>query len=111
TSAVRPLAGQSKNLFNVTGEYTLRGFSARVLLNYSGDRISDVGANQAPDVVEEGRETVDVVFTQRFGSHFTLRFSGENLTDSDITFSQGNQTQRIFKLGRTIGVSVGFSVF
>ena len=111
TSAVRPLAGQSKNLFNLTGEYTVRGFSARVLLNYSGDRISDVGANQAPDVIEQGRETVDLVFTQRFGSHFTLRFSGENLTDSDIKFTQGNRDQRTFKLGRTIGVSVGVSVF
>jgi hypothetical protein len=51
------------------------------------------------------------VFTQRFGTHFTLRFSGENLTDSDIKFTQGNETQRLYKLGRTIGVSVGFSVF
>ena len=76
TSSVRPLAGQSKNLFNFTAEYATGGFSARVLLNYAGDRISDVGANQAPDAIEEGRETVDLVFTQRLGSHFTMRFSG-----------------------------------
>ncbi len=69
TSLVRPLAGQSKNLFNLTAEYALQGFSARVLVNYAGDRISDVGANQAPDIVEEGRETVDLVFTQRLGPH------------------------------------------
>ena len=55
TSLERPLAGQSKNLFNVTGEYARGGFSARVLVNYVGDRISDVGANQAPDIVEQGR--------------------------------------------------------
>ena len=111
TSLVRPLAGQSKNLFNFTAEYVLGGFTVRALLNYSGDRISDVGANQAPDAIEEGRETLDLVFTQRFGSHFTVRFSGENLTDSEILFTQGNRTQRSYKLGRTIGVSVGFSVF
>jgi TonB-dependent receptor len=111
TSAVRPLAGQSKNLFNVTAEFARGGFGARVLVNYAGDRISDVGANQAPDVVEQGRETVDLVFTQRLGSHFTLRLSGENLTDSEILFTQGNRTQRSFKFGRTIGISVGVNVF
>src|SRR5688572_2379149 len=97
TSAVRPLAGQSKNLFNLTGEYTVGGFSARVLLIYSGDRISDVGANQAPDVIEEGRETVDLVFTQRLGRHFTLRISGENLYDSDIKCTLCNRYQRSYK--------------
>jgi outer membrane receptor protein involved in Fe transport len=111
TSRIRPLAGQSKNLFNLTAEFARRGFSARVLLNYAGDRISDVGANQAPDAIEQGRETLDVVLTQRVWSKFTLRLSGENLTDSPIEFTQGSRTQRTFKLGRTVGVSVGFNVF
>lgn len=111
TSLARPLAGQSKNLFNVTAEYARGGFSGRVLVNYAGDRISDVGANQAPDIIEQGRETVDVVFTQRLGSRFTLRLSGENLTDSDVLFTQGNSTQRTFLFGRTFGVSVGLNVF
>ncbi len=110
TSLERALAGQSKNLFNVTAEYVLKGFSARVLVNYAGDRISDVGANQAPDVVEQGREAVDLVVSQRFG-RFNLRLSGENLTDADYQFTQGNATQRLFKFGRTIGVSLGFNVF
>ncbi len=111
TSLERALAGQSKNLFNVTAEYAVGGFSARVLLNYAGDRISDVGANQAPDIIEQGRETVDLVFTQRLGSRFNVRLSGENLTDSGYEFTQGNRTQRSFKLGRTIGVSFGVNVF
>jgi TonB-dependent receptor len=111
TSLERPLAGQSKNLFNITAEYAARGFSARVLVNYAGDRISDVGSNQAPDVIEQGRETVDFVFTQRIGSRFSFRLSGENLTDSEYLFTQGSEDQRIFKLGRTIGFSLGFNVF
>jgi outer membrane receptor protein involved in Fe transport len=111
TSLERALAGQSKNLFNLTGEYTLGGFSARVLVNYAGDRISDVGSNQAPDIVEQGRETVDIVFTQRIGARMNIRLSGENLTDSDYQFTQGDRSQRTFKLGRTIGFSLGFNVF
>ena len=111
TSLERALAGQSKNLFNVTAEYAVGGFSARVLVNYAGDRISDVGANQAPDIVEQGREAVDLVFMQRLGSRFNVRLSGENLTDSGYEFTQGDRTQRSFKLGRTIGVSFGVNVF
>ena len=110
TSLERPLAGQSKNLFNVTGEWAMKGFAARVLLNYAGDRISDVGSNQAPDVIEQGRETVDLVITQRVG-RFNFRISGENLTDSGYLFTQGTEDQRVFKLGRTIGFSVGVNVF
>ena len=36
-----------------------------MLFNYFGDRISDVGANEAPDIIEEGRGSLDVVFAQR----------------------------------------------
>lgn len=110
TSLQRPLAGQSKNLFNVTGEFTMRGFSARVLANYFGDRISDVGANQAPDVLEEGRGSLDVILGQRIG-RFNVRLSADNITDSEYLFTQGDETQRVFKLGRSFQLSFGVSVF
>ncbi len=110
TSLERPLAGQSKNLFNLMAEYTVSGFSARVLVNYFGDRISDVGSNQAPDIIEQGRETLDLVFGQRFG-RFNVRFAVDNVTDADWQFTQGDESQRRFKLGRTFGVSFGVNVF
>jgi hypothetical protein len=113
TSLERPLAGQSKNLFNVTGEYTLGGFSTRLLFNYFGDRISDVGANQAPDIIEEGRGSLDVVFAQRIGS-LAVRFTVENLTDADYRFTQTlsrPEDQRLYKLGRTVAISFGYNVF
>jgi outer membrane receptor protein involved in Fe transport len=110
TSEVRPLAGQSKNLFNLTGEFTLGGFMARALVNFFGDRISDVGANQAPDVIEEGRGSIDVVVGQRFG-RFNVRFSVDNLTDSEYLFTQGIETQRLYNLGRSYQLSFGMNVF
>jgi hypothetical protein len=110
TSLSRPLAGQSKNLFNVTTEFTRRGFSARALVNYFGDRISDVGANQAPDVVEQGRGSLDVIVGQRLG-RFNVRFSADNVTDARWLFTQGEEEQRVFRLGRTFQLSVGLSVF
>ena len=111
TSLERALAGQSKNLYNLTGEYARGGFTARVLLNYVGDRISDVGANQAPDIVEQGRQTVDLVIVQRFGSRYNLRFSVENMTDAEYLYNQGTARQRSYKLGQTYGFSFGVDVF
>jgi outer membrane receptor protein involved in Fe transport len=114
TSLERALAGQSRNLFNVMTEYTIRGFSTRLLVNYFGDRISDVGSNDAPDIIEQGRGSVDLIFSQRFG-RLNFRLGLENLTNAEYLFTQGEgsveQTQRIFKLGRTIGLSVGVNVF
>lgn len=110
TSLERPLAGQSKNLFNVVTEFAARGFTTRVLVNYFGDRISDVGSNQAPDSVEQGRTTLDVVLGQKIG-RFNVRFTVDNVTDAKWQFTQGDETQREFKLGRVFGLSVGVNLF
>ena len=114
TSLERPLAGQSKNLFNMTAEFAAAGFSTRLLFNYFGDRISDVGANEAPDIIEQGRGALDLVFAQRVRG-LGIRLTLENLTDSDYLFTQGegaNQgIQRLFKYGRTVSLSFGYNVF
>jgi hypothetical protein len=113
TSSERPLAGQSRHLFNVTGEFTLRGFSTRLLYNFFGDRISDVGANEAPDIIEQGRGALDLVFSQRVRG-LGIRLTFENLTDSDYLFTQtlsSDETQRLFRVGRTIALSFGYNVF
>jgi outer membrane receptor protein involved in Fe transport len=110
TSQSRALAGQSKNLFNLIGEVSAGGFQGRLLFNYFGDRISDVGANGAPDIVEEGRETLDVVLIQRF-NRLAVRLTFENLTDPDFLWTQNTSDQRLFKLGRTVALSFGYSFF
>jgi outer membrane receptor protein involved in Fe transport len=113
TSQQRPLAGQSKNLFNLSAEYAIRGFSTRLLFNYFGDRISDVGANEAPDIIEEGRGSLDLVFGQRIRG-FGVRLTLENLTDSDYEWTQTlgtTETQRLYKLGRTVSLSFSYNFF
>jgi outer membrane receptor protein involved in Fe transport len=110
TSLERSLAGQSKNLFNAIAEVNVRGFSTSVLYNYFGDRISDVGANGAPDVVEQGRGSLDVVLAKRFGK-VGFRLTLENLTDAEYLFTQGSEEQRVFKLGRVTAFSINFNAF
>ena len=113
TSSERPLAGQSKNLVNLSGEFSMRGFTTRLLFNYFGDRISDVGANEAPDVIEQGRPSLDLVLSQRIRG-LNVRLNVENLTDSDYLFTQTlttQQTQRLYRQGRTISLSFSYNVF
>ena len=110
TSLVRPLAGQSKNLFNAMVELSSRGFSARVLYNYFGDRISDVGSNEAPDIVEQGRGSIDIVLARKFGK-LGLRLTLENLADTEHQFTQGAEVQRRYKLGRVTVFSLSLNAF
>jgi TonB-dependent receptor len=110
TSLERALAGQSDHVLNAIGEVSVGGFSTRLLLNFFGDRISDVGANQAPDIVEQGRATLDAVVTQRIG-RLSLKLAVENLTGETWTFTQGDREQRVYKPGRTIGLSLGVDVY
>jgi TonB-dependent receptor len=113
TSSERPLAGQSKNLVNLSGEFSMGGFTTRLLFNYFGDRISDVGANEAPDVIEQGRPSLDLVLSQRIRG-LNVRLNVENLTNSDYLFTQTlttQETQRLYRLGRTISLSFGYNVF
>jgi hypothetical protein len=113
TSAERPLAGQSENLLNVGAEAFFGGFSTRVLYNFFGDRISDVGANEAPDIIEQGRGSLDVVLAQRLRG-LTIRATLENLTDSDYLWTQSLQvdrTQRLYNSGRAYTVTFSYSLF
>lgn len=110
TSSERALAGQSKNLFNATAEMMVGGFTARVLYNYFGDRISDVGSNDAPDILEQGRGSLDAVVSKRFGK-VKLQLSADNLTDPEYLFTQGASKQRFYKLGRVFALSLGFNAF
>jgi outer membrane receptor protein involved in Fe transport len=110
TNLNRPLAGQSPHVAN--GMVELRNRSrdlfGRVLLNYYDDRISDVGVFGTPDILEEGRTTLDVVVAKTFGT-WALRLTGTNLTDSEWLFSQGGELHRAYKEGRTIGLSVSYA--
>ena len=111
TSLDRPLAGQSKHLVNVMAEGRFGESSLRVLWNVVGDRITDVGASGLPDIYQEGRSQLDLVYAQRIFRRLTLRLSADNLTNDPYEFTQGDLRQRYFELGRTFSVNFGFSAF
>jgi hypothetical protein len=111
TSLDRPLVGTSKHLFNAMAELRLPMVTARVLVNSFSDRIGDVGSFGLPDIIEEGRNTVDLALSKSLG-RMNLRFSAENLTDTPFRFVQGaGNVHRAFTIGRTYMFQVGFSAF
>ncbi len=126
TTLERPLAGQSQNVFNgmfefnvpeasqqgnLRGEgYFLSGLSVRALVNFFGDRISDVGSLGLPDIIEGGRTGLDITAVYRLHG-IAFRFSAENLLNTEHLYTQGGETQRLFKLGRTFAFGLGYAVF
>jgi outer membrane receptor protein involved in Fe transport len=72
-----------------------------------------VGANQAPDIIEQGRGTIDLVLSHKI-RRLGLRVGVDNLTDADYRFTQtltAEETQRLYKLGRTFVFSASYNVF
>lgn len=116
TSLDRPLAGQSKNVFNGIFEFhipegrAISGLSIRLLYNFHGDRITDVGSLGLPDIIEEGRGRFDLVALYRY-NQLVFRFSADNLNDPEHLYTQGGELQRAFKFGRTFKFSLGYAVF
>lgn len=110
SSLERALSGTSKHIVNGMVEARLPIFTARLLLNSFSERIAEVGSLGLPDILEEGRQTVDLAVSRRIGK-FNMRFSAENLTDTAVRFLQGPQTHREYKLGRTYALQIGFSAF
>jgi len=110
TSLKRPLAGQSANLVNAVLEARIPSseLSARLLYNFFDDRIIDVGSLGLPDVLEEGRQTLDLVVTKGLGA-FQLKLGADNLLDSDYEFTVGGEVQRLYRTGRTWSVSLSYS--
>jgi outer membrane receptor protein involved in Fe transport len=110
TSLERPLEGQSKNLVNLMFEVGADQTSVRLLYNFFGERISDVGSLGLPDILEDKRGSVDVIVATRL-RRVNVRFSAENLTDEEFDYTQGGLIQRSYNLGRTFGINFGFSTF
>jgi len=118
TSTERPLAGTSENLFNAYADFHMptRALAVRFLVNWFDDRIVDVGALGLPDIIEQAREKVDLVFVWSAGSqlntfpNFNVRVAFENLTNPDYHYTQSDQTYRRFTLGRAFSVAFSWDV-
>ena len=111
----RKMTGQSDWLGNLQlsyADYDL-GVTASLLYNYADERIVLVGDNNAPDVVEEGRGVVDMLFKYEFPwKKSTLEVEAKvgNVLNSKVEWTQGGQTYENWQPGvtYTLGLRASF---
>jgi outer membrane receptor protein involved in Fe transport len=115
TSLERPLAGQSRYIYNFITEWNAPRFrsQARFYVNGISRRLANVGVNGLPDIYQEGGHFLDFVYQYSFDENgrTSMRFSAENLGDNTYRWTQDNLPARQYQLGRTFSVGFSYSLF
>ena len=103
----RRLQGQSAYVVNAGLNWSAPGggSSMSLLYNRFGSRISQVGTQYLPDVLEEPRDQLDFVVEQNLGRGTSLKMGASNLLDSSYRFTQGGDLLRGWDIGRSFSVS------
>lgn len=103
----RPLQGQSSYVANLGATYFNgnTGTSLSGLFNRFGSRIDAVGRDPNSDIVEEGRNQLDVVWEQQLWGRVSTKLAASRLLGNQIRFTQGGDDVRSYDLGRTFSVS------
>lgn len=108
----RSLQGQPEYILNFIIGYDdiKNNQEVTLLLNQSGDTIVDVGVSQQPDIILEPRWDVVLNYRWYFADAWQLVFKGENLTNSEVEFTQGGNVYQSYRTGRqfTLGLNWNF---
>ncbi len=111
TNADRPLQGQSPFVVNTQLGYDNADWGTSLTISYNvfGDRIVEVGAQGAPDVVEKPFHQLDFVASQKLPAGFKLSFKAKNLIDKPVRFEQGGKLTETYHRGRVFSLGVSWS--
>jgi outer membrane receptor protein involved in Fe transport len=115
----RPLQGQSPYLINFSALYDLpeKGFSATLLFNQIGRRVTFVGSLDQPDIYESSRPVFDFQVSKKFANNKAeLKLNVQDILNRTLYFYQnpdGNarldKANDPFRLSRTTGTNYGVS--
>jgi outer membrane receptor protein involved in Fe transport len=116
TNKNRPLVGQPDYVGNLVLEWISPKASTgiRLLYNYTSDKVESGGVYGIPDVIEEGRGTLDLVWRQSFDflvKGLTFKLSASNLTEEDWLYTQGGEVYRRWEPGRSLSMSIGLNLY
>ena len=111
TNPVRPLTGQPENLVNLGLEWAPDSYDTtlRVLYSLVDEKIHLGGVFGLPDVIEEARSSVDLVWRQGIVGGLDLKLAVVNALNEERNWSQGGETFRLYDPGRAISVGLGYS--
>ncbi len=106
TDDVRRLQGQSDILLNFEFGYTdfEVGERAFLLLNFTSDRIEDVGIQGQPNFIEKPPILLDFVYSREFGligADWEFSFEARNLLNDDFLITQGGEVAERYDIGRS----------
>jgi TonB-dependent receptor len=115
----RPLQGQSPYLINASILYDLeeKGFSATLLYNQIGRRVTFVGSQDQPDIYESSRPVFDLQLTKKLMKNKAeLRLNVQDILNQPLYFYQnpdGNtnldKSKDPFRLSRQFGTTISFT--
>ncbi len=108
TSQKRALQGQSPYVVNLRLGYDNAdlGLTANLLYNVFGERIMQVGALGAPDVIQVPFHILDLVIKYKLPHGFSLTFKAKNLIDQQARFTQGDFTVEQSRKGREFSLGL-----
>ncbi len=111
TSNNRPLQGQSPYVVNAQLGYDNEdwGTSLTLVYNVFGPRIVEVGAQGAPDVIEQPFHQLDFVAMQKLPAGFSLKLKLKNLIDPPVRYVQGSKTTNEYHRGLKVSLDLGWS--
>jgi outer membrane receptor for ferrienterochelin and colicin len=111
------LEGASPWIANADLTYSLlrgeRLFTATMVVNYTGDRISTLGAGGYYDVIEKGVVTLSTIASYKFSSHWGVKLKAANLLDPSYRsvrkYGDGSRENVLDEYKKGMGISVGIS--
>ena len=100
----RDLTGQSDILGNLILSYVNyeRGIESSLAYNYTGERIVLVGAENAPNIIEEARGQLDFLLRcsfRKFNRDLEAELKVKNLLDEKVDWTQGGLVYESYKPG------------
>lgn len=120
TNPNRPMQGQSPFIVNANLSYENPeiGFSAILLYNIVGRRISEVGVRQGAgagigdqnqDTYEEPRNQLDLSISQRLFKNFSIKLNIRNILDDRFLFTVGSKEAERYRTGQAISLTLSYS--
>ncbi|MCG5053593.1 MAG: TonB-dependent receptor [Myxococcales bacterium] len=111
TNLRRPMQGQSPWIANLQLGYSdpeEGRFEFLVAFNMLGERIVEVGQSGIPDAYEQPVPLVDFTASYAFTERLRLKIKGRNLMDPLFQVEQAGLSQRAYRRGRSVAVSLSY---
>ncbi|MEZ4415579.1 MAG: TonB-dependent receptor [Gemmatimonadota bacterium] len=107
-SRSRALQGQSPYVVNAGLTYynDRSNTTATVLFNRFGRRIDAVNREATPNIYEEARSQLDLVFEQKLRDNLALKLSAARLLGNQVDFTQGEDLLRAYDMGRSFSIAL-----